>query len=494
MTTRTQTSAMSLQTLRGVFEQPKMNHRRDFLRENKLNLRELQKNTTHKLTQQKQDNERKQNKHLQRFHKTQEQTTLAPRRSASQCKNVECNGGRQSRNEGITAAGVPTIRGKPNYLGLRRAYSQQRQSVENLQTVEANERIGVAGGGGCTAEVPTIRGKPNYLGLRRAYSQQRQSVENLETSCQCHQPQRQTQERETQYRERMPRSESAISIVSKAESCDKEIQTEDIHDEDFLYEALKKCSSSEVHHLHKQKTNDQLHDSHNALQRSQSNYTLQQYEPETKSIHSVERAPYNYQDHYEDHKHQHDQQMQFTTRSQNTQISNGHHHTVEQENEMFNGIEEDLEKHFQNLKMNGHVRIPEPEPLSSARSRQTMCSTSTKRSIHKLGCREDVRLPRYLEKEKREKKEERMRELTKDPNCPSGHYALTEEERLKVLHKAQQKMSSLINELNHMPMTTETLRIRQRKVEIEKELTQLELDIRLYSKPKVYIAETPIQY
>lgn len=48
-------------------------------------------------------------------------------------------------------------------------------------------------------------------------------------------------------------------------------------------------------------------------------------------------------------------------------------------------------------------------------------------------------------------------------------------------------MSSLVQELNHMPMTTETLRIRNRKMEIEKELTKIEFDIRLYSKPKVYV-------
>lgn len=52
--------------------------------------------------------------------------------------------------------------------------------------------------------------------------------------------------------------------------------------------------------------------------------------------------------------------------------------------------------------------------------------------------REDIRLPRYLEKEKLEKEEERIRELAKDPNCPVGFYALSEEERLTALHKAQQ--------------------------------------------------------
>lgn len=176
-----------------------MNHRRDFLRENKLSLRELQKTTTHKLTQQRQENERKQYRHLQKFQKTQEQNFA--RRSASQCRNVEQNCHRQTRlaagtDEGGGGVVVPTIRGKPNYLGLRRAYSQQRQSVENLQ--------------------------------------------NISSCCCSHRPTGKTCSRETQYRERMPRSASAISVVSKAESCDKEIQTEDIHDEDFLYEALKK--------------------------------------------------------------------------------------------------------------------------------------------------------------------------------------------------------------------------------------------------------------
>lgn len=38
-----------------------------------------------------------------------------------------------------------------------------------------------------------------------------------------------------------------------------------------------------------------------------------------------------------------------------------------------------------------------------------------------------------------------------------------------------------------MPMTTETLRIRSRKVEIERELIDIEKDIRMFSKPKVYV-------
>lgn len=45
----------------------------------------------------------------------------------------------------------------------------------------------------------------------------------------------------------------------------------------------------------------------------------------------------------------------------------------------------------------------------------------------------------------------------------------------------------LIHELNHMPMTAETLRVRLRKNEIEKELKSAEDEIRIYSKAKVYV-------
>lgn len=45
----------------------------------------------------------------------------------------------------------------------------------------------------------------------------------------------------------------------------------------------------------------------------------------------------------------------------------------------------------------------------------------------------------------------------------------------------------LVNELNHMPMTAQTLRVRSRKAEIDRELATVEEEIRIYSKAKVYI-------
>lgn len=47
-----------------------------------------------------------------------------------------------------------------------------------------------------------------------------------------------------------------------------------------------------------------------------------------------------------------------------------------------------------------------------------------------------------------------------------------------------------VDELNRLPMTSETLRVRNRKIEIEKELRSLELNIRVFSRPKVYVKLT----
>lgn len=106
----------------------------------------------------------------------------------------------------------------------------------------------------------------------------------------------------------------------------------------------------------------------------------------------------------------------------------------------------------------------EEAPLS-ARSRNTIASNATtksKRREHKLGCkydwksytpsvvanqtiwyiftaRDDLRLPRYLEKEKRDKADAKEREEARDPECPRGHVLLTEEERLVGLAHAKKR-------------------------------------------------------
>ncbi|EDW00948.1 uncharacterized protein LOC6560429 [Drosophila grimshawi] len=163
---------------------------------------------------------------------------------------------------------------------------------------------------------------------------------------------------------------------------------------------------------------------------------------------------------------------------------------------------EQLKRSAYNMDDNEMMPLPEMENLAtdnmvddeeaplSARSRDTIATNATsksKRRDYKLGSRDDLRLPRYLEKEKREKAEAKERMETRDPDCPRGHVLLSEQDRLAALAAAKNHFDMLINELNHMPMTAQTLRVRTRKAEIDKELTGVEDDIRIYSKQKVYV-------
>ncbi|XP_031630015.1 uncharacterized protein LOC116345099 isoform X2 [Contarinia nasturtii] len=96
-------------------------------------------------------------------------------------------------------------------------------------------------------------------------------------------------------------------------------------------------------------------------------------------------------------------------------------------------------------------------------------------------------IPKYL-KEMKFREEERSRLMSLvDVNCPPGHTVLTESERLESLNIAQKKYQDLIDELNHMSLTSKTLRIRNRQIEIEKELRQLDNSIQIFSRSKVYV-------
>ncbi len=45
----------------------------------------------------------------------------------------------------------------------------------------------------------------------------------------------------------------------------------------------------------------------------------------------------------------------------------------------------------------------------------------------------------------------------------------------------------LVEEFNRLPLSKDSLRIRQKKEEIEKQLTKVEEGIRVLSKPKVFV-------
>ncbi|XP_047521893.1 enkurin domain-containing protein 1-like isoform X1 [Pieris napi] len=98
-------------------------------------------------------------------------------------------------------------------------------------------------------------------------------------------------------------------------------------------------------------------------------------------------------------------------------------------------------------------------------------------------------LPKYL----RERKEQTAKELedTKADEdhimCPPGHVTLPDNERKETLRMLRNSFAELVSELNKMPVKTDTLRMRNRKMELEKQLAKLEEGIKVFSRPKVFV-------
>jgi hypothetical protein len=108
------------------------------------------------------------------------------------------------------------------------------------------------------------------------------------------------------------------------------------------------------------------------------------------------------------------------------------------------------------------------------------------------------------------KKQQQQKAAAEDPDCPDGHVPLSDDDRLEALKLAKKRkfifheivavdikflilltgFKDFVDELNRLPMTCETLRVRNRKIEIEKELRSLEINIRVFSRPKVYVKLT----
>ncbi|KFW07281.1 Enkurin domain-containing protein 1, partial [Eurypyga helias] len=98
-------------------------------------------------------------------------------------------------------------------------------------------------------------------------------------------------------------------------------------------------------------------------------------------------------------------------------------------------------------------------------------------------------VPQYLLERKelwRRQREERLRNLP-DPDTPPGHTMMPEGERLETLSKLEQSQEQLIKELVMLPVRADTLSVQNRRVELERKLSQIEEAIRIFSRPKVFI-------
>jgi hypothetical protein len=86
------------------------------------------------------------------------------------------------------------------------------------------------------------------------------------------------------------------------------------------------------------------------------------------------------------------------------------------------------------------------------------------------------------------KDEEERREREKpDPDCPPNHVRLSDEARLDALSEMKDQFTLLLQELSRFSVRADSVRIRQRKRDIEDEMTKIEAKMKIYERPKVFV-------
>ena len=99
-------------------------------------------------------------------------------------------------------------------------------------------------------------------------------------------------------------------------------------------------------------------------------------------------------------------------------------------------------------------------------------------------------VPKYLQ-ERREKWKKEAEEAEKarkeSAGCPPGHRKLSDAERMVALQRMKNEYKNICAEIARFPIRSDTLRTRQKRIELEKDLDRLEGGIKTYEKEKVYI-------
>lgn len=98
-------------------------------------------------------------------------------------------------------------------------------------------------------------------------------------------------------------------------------------------------------------------------------------------------------------------------------------------------------------------------------------------------------IPGYLRERKAQwrKEEEDRQNAIPDPKCPPGHTLLPEADRLEALRILHESHASLQNEHQKISVTADTLRARTHKALLESKLAEVEENIKIFSRAKVYV-------
>ena len=100
-------------------------------------------------------------------------------------------------------------------------------------------------------------------------------------------------------------------------------------------------------------------------------------------------------------------------------------------------------------------------------------------------------IPSYLKKRQEEWHQHEIERISKipDPQCPLGHVAMAETERMETLNLLSQNKCELLDELKRMPMRTDTLKNSQKKAMIENKLAEIDDAIKIFSRKKVFVKQ-----
>ncbi|GFN86298.1 enkurin domain-containing protein 1-like [Plakobranchus ocellatus] len=98
-------------------------------------------------------------------------------------------------------------------------------------------------------------------------------------------------------------------------------------------------------------------------------------------------------------------------------------------------------------------------------------------------------VPDYLRKRNQmwqREEEERIRN-TPDPAMPPNHRQLPDSERTETLNLLTQKQNDVIGQIQKLPIGADTMRVRQHRQSLEKQLVEIEEAIKIFSRPKVFV-------
>ncbi|XP_060662963.1 uncharacterized protein LOC132795988 [Drosophila nasuta] len=285
---------------------------------------------------------------------------------------------------------------------------------------------------------------------------------------------------------RMGRACYGLSAVSTGESVggqrsEKQIQTEDINDQQFLSAALLKCTEQAQLLRPTCSEGDEPpplpvtaasgDEAGDQLRRTASNFELGKRSAQRRSCHAAV-LPCTRQQHLQRHFDDVATSLPRAKRASTAKVQ------PDNEEPADNGLSRALQLSIPDITdVEQHPQLDQP---LSTRSNSS-CVTHKSQAISSSPGPEETTTTicqQTIEQERRSTEQQVL---------------LTEPQRLALLEAAQARYNDLIWQYNRLPISMGTLRVRNLKIELENELDRLDGDLNMLTLPKIYIRRDQLQ-